>query len=96
VTTTLVRGETWTLINRREGHPAAVRFLDLLDRSARVRVLHVAPPHEAAAIAWLRSRHDREYSHVDATSFAVMRDLDLTEAFAFDGDFSAAGFSELR
>ncbi|MGH2617125.1 MAG: type II toxin-antitoxin system toxin 23S rRNA-specific endonuclease VapC20, partial [Thermomicrobiales bacterium] len=33
---------------------------------------------------------------VDATSFAVMRSLRLHEALAFDGDFSAAGFLELR
>jgi predicted nucleic acid-binding protein len=43
------------------------------------------------------SRHDeRKYSFVDATSFALMRALRLREALAFDGDFSAAGFNELR
>jgi predicted nucleic acid-binding protein len=42
-------------------------------------------------------RHDeREYSFVDATSFAVMRALRLRNALAFDGDFTAAGFVELR
>jgi predicted nucleic acid-binding protein len=33
---------------------------------------------------------------VDATSFAIMRALRIREALAFDGDFSAAGFVELR
>jgi predicted nucleic acid-binding protein len=32
----------------------------------------------------------------DATSFAVMRSLRIKEALAFDGDFAAAGFTELR
>lgn len=42
-------------------------------------------------------RHDeRAYSFVDATSFAVMRRRGLLEALAFDGDFSAAGFVEIR
>jgi predicted nucleic acid-binding protein len=43
------------------------------------------------------ARHDeREYSFVDATSFALMRKKKLVNAFAFDEDFSAAGFVELR
>jgi len=33
---------------------------------------------------------------VDATSFACMRSLRARDALAFDGDFSAAGFHELR
>ncbi|HKG04390.1 MAG TPA: hypothetical protein VKB03_14530 [Conexibacter sp.] len=41
-------------------------------------------------------RNEREYSFVDATSFAVMRRRRIREALAFDGDFSAAGFVELR
>ncbi|MGH2926619.1 MAG: type II toxin-antitoxin system toxin 23S rRNA-specific endonuclease VapC20, partial [Solirubrobacteraceae bacterium] len=45
---------------------------------------------------WLRRHDEREYSFVDATSFALMRQLRLREALAFDGDFSAAGFVEVR
>jgi predicted nucleic acid-binding protein len=33
---------------------------------------------------------------VDATSFAVMRDKHIRTALAFDGDFAAAGYVELR
>ena len=36
------------------------------------------------------------YSYVDATSFRVMRDRRLREALAFDQDFAAAGFVEVR
>ena len=35
-------------------------------------------------------------SFVDATSFALMRKLWITGALAFDGDFAAAGFTELQ
>ncbi len=37
-----------------------------------------------------------EYSFVDASSFALMRGLQITQAFAFDGDSATAGFVELR
>jgi hypothetical protein len=43
-----------------------------------------------------RSSRTREYSFVDGTSFSLMRALGIGAAFAFDGDFSAAGFVELR
>lgn len=91
-----MRGETWTVLGRRAGHRTAVRFLDTLAASPRVRVLRVSEALEADAEQWLRRRDDREFSWVDATSFATMRKLRATEAFAFDGDFAAAGFSELR
>lgn len=44
----------------------------------------------------LRQHDEREYPFVDATSFALMRKLRLSRALAFDQDFSAAGFVELR
>jgi predicted nucleic acid-binding protein len=91
-----VRGETWTLINRREDHAAAVRFLDAVAASPRLRVVQVAESQEATAMTWLRSHDEREYSFVDATSFAVMRALGIDRALAYDGDFAAAGFAELR
>ncbi|MCY3806044.1 MAG: VapC toxin family PIN domain ribonuclease, partial [bacterium] len=45
---------------------------------------------------WLRRHDEREYSFVDATSFEVMRTRRLREALAFDNDFTAAGFTEMR
>jgi predicted nucleic acid-binding protein len=96
LTTNDVRGETWTFLRRRAGHGAAVGFLDALATSPRIEVVRVSESLEAEAQVWLRRVPDREYSWVDATSFAVMRELAITNAFAFDGDFSATGFIELR
>lgn len=61
-----------------------------------LRVEHIGPSLEADATAWLRQRDERTCSFVDATSVAFMREHRITEALAFDGDFSAAGFTELR
>jgi len=56
----------------------------------------LAPDHESEALAFLRRRDEREYSYVDATSFSLMRGLRVRRCLAFDGDFTAAGFHELR
>jgi uncharacterized protein len=96
VTTNHVRGETWTYLRRRGGHRSAVDFLDAIARSTRLRIVRVEAEQEEQALRWLKRHDEREYSFVDAASFAVMRTLRLREALAFDGDFSAAGFVELR
>ncbi len=92
VTTNHVRGETWTYLRRRAGHRAAVDFLEVVERSPRIRVTHVGEDLETEALRWLRRRDDRAYSFVDATSFALMRSLRIGEALTFDQDFAAAGF----
>jgi predicted nucleic acid-binding protein len=95
-TSNQIRGETWTYLRRRVGHDGAVEFLDALERSPRVQLFSITEKQEQQALKWLRQRDEREYSYVDATSFVLMRELRIREALAFDGDFSAAGFVELR
>ena len=71
-------------------------FIDRITALPVSEIVHVDKDAEADAWRWLRSRSEREYSFVDATSFAVMRRRRIREALAFDGDFNAAGFVEVR
>ena len=99
LTTNLVAGETWTFLRRKDSHRTGLAFLERLDAltSAERLVIHrVTEAQEAGAWEWLRRRDEREYSYVDATSFRVMRDRRMREALAFDQDFAAAGFVEVR
>ncbi|MGH3769058.1 MAG: type II toxin-antitoxin system VapC family toxin [Pseudonocardiaceae bacterium] len=96
LSTNHVMGETWTFIRRRRGHADAVRVVDAMAGSRRVTVVRVEQDAEDEAWEWLRRHDDREYSFVDATSFAVMRRRRLREALAFDNDFTSAGFIEVR
>lgn len=97
VTSNHVRGETWTTLRRKLWHGRAVGFLGMVEgRDSHVQVAHIAEDLEAEALHWLRRHDEREYSFVDATSFAYMRARGIEEALAFDGDFAAAGFTELR
>ncbi len=95
-TSTAVVAETWTFLRRRSSHASAVEWLHGVVSERHVRVTRIDEELEDAAWAWLRVHDERPYSFVDATSFALMRKLRLTEALAFDGDFAAAGFTELR
>lgn len=96
LTTNHVVGETWTFLRRRLGHREAAAFVDGAAKSSRLVIVHVDETTEDDAWAWLRRHDERTCSFVDATSFAVMRRRRVREALAFDGDFSAAGFLELR
>lgn len=74
-----------------------MELLDALsEQPSHLRVDFIAEAVEWEALDWLRQHDEREYSFVDATSFAYMRARGIQEALAFDGDFAAAGFTELR
>ena len=93
----MVRGETWTTLRRKLWHEKAVAFLDAFESELeRVEVHRVSEELEDEALNWLRRHDEREYSFVDATSFAYMKARRITDVLAFDGDFAAAGFNELR
>lgn len=96
VTSNHVRGETWTFLRNRAGQAKAVAFLEAVAGSPRLDVVHIPEDLEDVALAWLRRHDERRYSFVDATSFALMRSLKIKDALAFDGDFTVAGFRELR
>ena len=96
VTSTAVVGESWTFLRRRTGHTVAMTWLDRVLAAPELRIDRVDEALEAEAWAWLRVHDERPYSFVDATSFALMRKLQLTDVLAFEGDFAAAGFNELR
>jgi predicted nucleic acid-binding protein len=95
-TSNMVVGEAWTMLRRRAGHVAAIAWLGLIRSNEGIRIERVEPDLEDEAWSWLHTHDERPYSFVDATSFALMRRLRMREALAFDGDFSAAGFVELR
>lgn len=98
LTTNLIVGETWTFLRRKDSHRTATGFLDRVGTLVETGLLvhRVTEEQEEHAWRWLRRHDERVYSFVDATSFRVMRDRRLHEALAFDHDFAAAGFTEVR
>lgn len=96
VTTEWVLGETWTLVKRWGNHHGARFCLEAIRSLPGVEIELVTPADLKAAWAWLVRHDERPYSFVDAVSFRIMQRRRLTEVLAFDGDFAAAGFVEVR
>jgi predicted nucleic acid-binding protein len=94
VTTTDVVDEIVTLVRYRLGHAVAVTLGNRLLASSWCRVVEVTDEIRNAAWQIFVQYADQRFSLTDCTSFATMRAMELTEAFAFDQtDFLAAGFS---
>ena len=92
VTSNHVIGETYTLVRTRLGHAAAQEFLRRSRASAHTRRVFVPEAWEDEAETVLAQFADQDFSFVDATSFVVMRKLELRAAFAFDHHFLVAGY----
>lgn len=92
VTTNHVIGETYTLLRVTRGYDACRRFLESLEQTKRLERVFVSHDLERRAFAILDRYRDHDFSFVDATSFAFMRQERIRHAFAFDSHFAAAGF----
>jgi Predicted nucleic acid-binding protein, contains PIN domain len=103
VTTPLIVAETHVLLKSRlerrvtplHARAIARQAIEGIYRSG-VLIETVTPSDQQAAVALLAQYADQDFSYTDATSFTVMRRLGISLAFTFDGDFTAAGFTDLR
>ncbi|MEA1053922.1 hypothetical protein U5801_29530, partial [Lamprobacter modestohalophilus] len=87
-----VMDETVTLLLSRVGHNYAVKFLDMLQTSRKIRLVYLTPTQIAATAVLFRERADKEWSFTDCSSFVLMQEYQVQIAFAFDEHFKQAGF----
>ena len=95
ITSDYVLDETLTLLRSRRGLPDAITFVDKIKKSKSVRVFWVNEDLFDKALCIFRKRSDAMWSFTDCTSFALMSELSITEAFTFDGHFEQVGFQKL-
>jgi len=62
---------------------------------SQTRIYRVREAEERKAMEIIRTYSDKEFSLVDAISFATMERFHVTQAFAFDHHFIQYGFSLL-
>jgi len=92
ITTNLVVAETYVNLRRSLSHAAAIGFLDIIEQSSRIECVWSSPDLGSRARQILRQYTDQDFSYVDAVSFALMQEVEIIEAFAFDRRFTVVGF----
>lgn len=74
-------------------HLTALKFQsDILLKEDIVKTVHVSKEIEEKASKLFEKYDDKDFSFTDCVSFVVMKDMGLTEAFAFDHHFEQIGF----
>jgi predicted nucleic acid-binding protein len=91
LTSNLIVAESYSLFLSRGGIKPALAFLSGLEQGSMV-VIRVTVADETRARAIVRQYDDKDFSLVDATSFAIMERLGLEDAFTFDRHFVQYGF----
>ena len=84
--------ETLTLIVARVGHSAAVTCGEWFLTSPFVKVIHIETGQWDEAWGLFQRYDDKGFSFTDCTSFVVMRQHHLVDAFTFDHHFGQMGF----
>jgi hypothetical protein len=92
VATDYVVDEALTHIRLWGGHGAAVRFGEVVRNHPLVDWVDVDATVWAAAWEIFVRYDDKDFTFTDCTSFAVMRQRTLRDAFAFDQNFAQMGF----
>lgn len=90
VVTNFIVAETYGLMLLRFGRHVAFNFLERLLHSVEdgtTYLVRITETDEERAWEILETYADKDFSYVDATTFAVMERLNLERAFAFDRHF---------
>lgn len=91
-TSDYILAETYTLLNARDGHRAAVAFMDAFEDSD-INVLRVSAAIETRAKNIFRKLDTPRLSFFDCTSFALINAHAIDHAFSFDTHFSFFRFN---
>ena len=92
VLTDYIVDEACTLAKVRAGSDAALRLLEIVERSRAIDMVWIGIEHFEAAKALFRKHADHGYSFTDCASFVVMDKLRIRDALTSDHHFVEAGF----
>jgi predicted nucleic acid-binding protein len=94
-TSNYVFAETYTALLVRVGREEAIEWGRRFRAGAAIELVRLEPDVEEEAWQILERHHDKRWSYVDATSFALIERDSGGEAFAFDAHFAQRGLRVL-
>ena len=92
VTSNFVLDEAITFLRMAADVPTAARLAKTVMSSRTTVLAWVDPATFDASLQLFEGRPDKRWSFTDCTSFVVMDQLQIKEAFTFDHNFEEAGF----
>ncbi|MFN4856075.1 MAG: type II toxin-antitoxin system VapC family toxin [Pseudanabaena sp.] len=96
ITTNYVLDETYTLLLMNAGYQTTIAFKQRIDIMVASQVLEIVWIDDSIANrSWqifTKFNVDKEWSFTDCTSYAVMKQLNIAEAFILDHHFAQMGF----
>lgn len=95
LTSSYVFAETYTALLVRVGRAEAIEWGRRFRAGSAIELIRADEVVEEDAWALLESHADKQWSYVDAVSFALMQREDVTTAFAFDRHFVQRGLTVL-
>lgn len=93
VTSEYILDESITIIRYRVSHRAAVIFGDSLFNSNIVKIINVSNEDRLNAWELFKKYEDKEFSFTDCTSFILIENCGIQQAFTFDMHFKHMGIS---
>jgi len=95
LTSDYILDEVITLLRMRKGVEPSFKFANKVLRSRSVSIIWINGLIFDTALKLLKERTDKKWSFTDCTSFVIMSQLNVKEAFAFDQNFEQAGFKRV-
>ncbi|MCL5877833.1 MAG: type II toxin-antitoxin system VapC family toxin [Candidatus Bathyarchaeota archaeon] len=95
ITTDYIIDETLTLLRTRRDLASALSFIDKVTKSKSIRVFWINEDLFQKTLEVFKKSNGKTWNFTDCTSFALMRELNVKDAFSFDAHFNQAGFSML-
>ena len=92
ITSDYIMDETVTLLQSRIGHKYAVNFLDTMQTSQQIQLIYLTPLLVEETIKLFRNRPGKNWSFTDCSSFVLMHEYQIQDAFTFDEHYQQAGF----